>query len=539
MRIQKMYGKMIRRAAAGFMAICLAFPLAGSFDGNSVKEVQAAVRGYSTENVIPAYEGQPEKLKPADGKHARVYADDWAEEYVKKNHCEDYLPWLTDYIINIAEPQAVNMVLRIPCLREAVDQGLISKYIGLDMTYNDVNQFGAMTLCCYLGKKGNMVKIGSEPICTLAHHLTVNLMNFDQNTRNDVNKRRELQDTLVHEMLHAFMNDYTRNAMVGLHKDGSWNKDENNMLPLWFVEGTAVSLQAVYDQRRDEILQLLLLDPDAGKEEILAELSDADSIFYNLAYMRDQILEQESPEEYAEEYGSRDALMTSLPAEENTYNLSYLGVMNLYNMAAVSMGLDTFDDEGRVQMDALLQGLDMILRLLHNGSSMDEIIAWISTDPYTGVPEYTDTADYERKFMQSADDSGSTFALLLLQDFESRIGDPADYVPSGSVLPGYNTSRKDFMDENYHAAPPAFEIIIPDDPYYDREQSYYAVSTVPNSLTALGGGRRISYSEAPELTDAEEAAMSVLDTGGLPALIDEYKGQEYKSTNDWIWVANP
>ncbi len=527
---------MLRRATAGLMVVCLAFLPAGSFGGNSVKEVQAAVRGYSTENVIPAYEGQPSKLKAADAEHAAVYADSDAIRYVTENHCEDYLPWITDYIINVAEPQAVNMLLRIPYFREAADQGLIIKYIGLNLTYNDQNQFGAMTLACYLGKKGNMIALGTEPVCNIAHQLKVNLMIYDQSTRNDVMKRRELQDTLVHEMLHAFMSDYTRNAMIGLHKDGGWSEAEDNKLPDWIAEGIALSLQATYSERRDELLHLLLLDASAGREQIVAALENPEEIYEGLAYMRDQFLAEGAADEYAEEYGSKDALLTSLTAEGNTYNLSYLGVMALYCMAAENMDLEPFDDNGTVQMDALLEGLNMILWLLHNGYSMDEVIAIITRDPVTGQPLYTDTADYERKFMQSANDPGSYYALEIMSDFESRIQDPSVYVPCGSVLPGYNTIQKDFMDENYHAAPPVFEIITADHPDKSSDQSFFAVSTVPCSLTALGGGRRVSYAEAPELTEAEAAALSVLDPRGMPALVDEYRGEKYKSTNDWIWV---
>ncbi len=519
-----------RRITASLLAFTLTASVCCSTFG--VQEVQAAVRGYSTENAAPSY-GKPGEPKPVD---VSFHVDDSGIYYADENNCQDYLTWLSDFVINKAEPQAVGMLLQIPCFREAAEQGLISKYIAFDTTYNDQNQFGAITQACYLGKNGNMAVLGQEPICNIAHHLTVNLINFGKETQNDPVKQRELQDTLVHEMLHAFMNDYTRNAVIGLHKDGSWNEAEKNGLPGWICEGIAVSLQAGYAGRRSEFFELLMLDENLPKEDLLTVLQDPAVILDDLAGIRDQALQQVPAEQYAEEYGSTDALTTSLTASENDYNLGYLGVMSLYIMAAYHMGLEPFDDYGTVQTDALLQGLDKILRMLHDGYSMDQIIAEISTDPETGVQCYADTADYESKFMQSEGDLGTMFAFELLTDFESRIEDPAVYVPSGSVLPGYNTYLKDFMDNDYHAAPPVFEIVTPDTKDEDSTQELFAVSTVPGYLTALGGGRRVSYAGAPALTDAEVQALKGSDPGGRAAFVDVNQGVEgVRSTNDWLW----
>ncbi len=530
---------MLRRAAAALMAVCMTLSLPGSFGGNSVKEAQAAARrNYSTENVIPAYEGQPAKLKKIDANSIQFYIDNDAYWYAEENHCQDYLIWLADYIINKVEPQAVEMLLRIPCFREAVDQGLISRYMTLELTYDEEDQFGALDGILWLGRKGNIIDPGEEPFFNIGQRIFVNLMIFDKSTRNDPEKQRELQDTLVHELLHAFMNDYNRNGMSGFRKDGKVYADVDNRLPGWIIEGTAVSVEANYSERRDQFLELLMLEEDMPKEEILAVLSDPDAVFEVLADVREQGLQMMTAEEYAERFGSTDLLPTSLTADWNRYTYSYFGVMGLYYMAARSQGLEAFDEDGTVQMDVMLQGLDMILEALHNGYSMDQIIAEISRDPDTGEQYYADTADYERKFMQSADDLGTLVTLSMMKDFESRIEDPKVYVPSGSVLPGFNNYMKDFMDGNDHAAPKAFEIIRPDTPDPANDRDCYAVSTVHNSLTALGGGRSISYAGAPALTDAEAKARDVLDTGGKAALVDNRKGDTYKSTNDWIWVKN-
>ena len=120
--------------------------VAASEEKTESNETEASV---SAENEIPAYDDSNVETKPID---PEVYADYAAWENAEKTGTTDYLKWLADYCINKVEPQAVEMLLRIPAFREAADKGQISRYITLMLDYNDQNEYGAMTQTTFLEK---------------------------------------------------------------------------------------------------------------------------------------------------------------------------------------------------------------------------------------------------------------------------------------------------------------------------------------------------------------------------------------------------
>ncbi|MBO7663876.1 MAG: hypothetical protein J6U01_10950 [Clostridia bacterium] len=466
-----------------------------------------------------------------DGRLAENYADDLAWEHAQDHGGGEYLEWLADYCVHVAGPQAVEMLLRIPCFREAADEGLLSKYIVLHLTYNDVNQFGAMTTATFLEKGGNITHGAGAPIYNIAYSLLINTFQQDEGLRDSPEKIRELQDTLVHEMMHAFMYDYTRNAMVGTDRNGYRAANFSEALPDWFCEGTAISAAAGYNQSRSGILQNFFLSEDSSQNEILELFGDAERMTEAQTRLFDAFTEEDW--EYIEQqYGTRDILLTDLTLEENTYITSYAGVMFLYSMAAGRLGLEPVDENGSLNMNALLMGLDYILRCLHSGYSLDQVIQEISTNEATGLPVYSDTAEFEKNFMHGADEPGMVFTRKMLYDLESQITDHNEYMPSGSVLPGYRTMSTDFMDNQVHPAPEVFALVT--SPQADRSDDLFAVSTVRPSELALGGTRSISYVDEPALSPAEAAEKDTIYAGDRVCLIDFNTGQDYTGMNDWM-----
>lgn len=69
------------------------------------------------------------------------------------------------------------------------------------------------------------------------------------------------ENTMIHELFHAFMDDYNRTGMLGVTKIDDFVFDSNGELtsdaqryyklhlPTWFVEGTASAVENVFQLR--------------------------------------------------------------------------------------------------------------------------------------------------------------------------------------------------------------------------------------------------------------------------------------------------
>lgn len=83
----------------------------------------------------------------------------------------------------------------------------------------------------------------------LEYQLAVNVdaLNIDNNGNLDPDSRRELEVTIVHEMMHAFMDEALTNGMTGT-VDG---KHANDRFPKWFIEGMAQTAAGGYYDGND------------------------------------------------------------------------------------------------------------------------------------------------------------------------------------------------------------------------------------------------------------------------------------------------
>lgn len=486
---------------------------------------------YDTENELP---------KPVTGTIAvnptepSLYADYSAIEHAKETGSMDYLEWLAGFVANVAEPQAMELLLRVPVFEEAAKEDLLSRYISLGFTYSDYNMFGAITRMAYLDKNGS--QINTEDTHTKAYNIgfqiSVNTAYYTPETRNDPAKQKELEDTLLHELTHAIMADYIRNGGTGLFEDGSWaeNMQTANGFPDWFGEGTAITMQCGYsNMARDEALKFFYIQPDTPREERLDLLDSTEEMDEAIRFLNDA-LDDEEMAELEEELGYSNVYMTDLTIDENQYVMSYFGTMYIYYLAARSMGFEAFGSDGVLDMDIMRSGMGDVFEKLHDGYSLNQLIAEISVDPDTGRSVYPDVAALEQNFLHGANEPGMVFLQKMLYDFESRVTD--DYIPSGSVIPGVNNYQKPFMDDDEHEVAEYYGIV-----YSDNGQTfsdYYAVSTVRPSLVAHTGGFRQSYTDAPAYTPDEAAARDILYIGNSVRLIDTYKASEYRSPADWI-----
>ncbi len=436
----------------------------------------------------------------------------WAVSGKDQEGALDYLAWLSDRLMHCIVPQAVKKLMQIPVFEQAALEGQISRYTALGLTDSETNQFGAMFTCAYVGPDGESIRSIDAPQDNLAYRLLVNLAVCGQDTMRDDRRLIELEDTVLHEMMHAFMFDYNRNAMNGTDRTGRrvFARDEAgeylldeagerisvNALPDWFAEGTATSVQAGYALRRRELLDFF--GTDLPPEEYMPILSDRANMMY--------VLHDIWPD---------DIFLASLKDSENTYNLGYVASMYLYSMAAAKMGLEPVRMEGnrpRLNRAALLEGLNQILFDLHEGRSLDSIIAEISADGETGLPLYADTGAFEKQCFFGADEPGLIFWQNMMLDCENRFLTEG-MVPAGSVLPGYDTMQEHYLPREWAEEAEVFAIAAPDNPsIYDE---VFALSTIRPSLISLGGGRMLSYDpETDCLTREEQEKRDIMYIGG-------------------------
>lgn len=507
-------------------------------EGASQEEVpeeteEETVRTFETENWLPVPAESGAVTNPAD---PGFYADESAMEHAMETDSLAYLEWLSDYCVNVVEPQVVEMLLRIPLFEEAAEDGLLSKYIALGLTYNDVNQFGAITLTNYLDKEGRSIQDDGESdipnAYNVAYKICVNTYIYDEKTMDDPAKQKELQDTMLHEMMHAVMEDYIRNGGTGMFKDGSFadSIEDSNAFPEWFSEGSAITIQSGYFSTREEMLGCFMFLEEKTREEKLEMLSDPEEMYEALAYFRDSLTKEEW-DELESETGLRDILPTDLRVESNQYLSTYYGTMYLYYLAAQHMGLEAFDEDGTLDMGVMTEGMEDVMRKLHEGYSLGQLVAEISEDPETGVPLYEDLTAYEEAFMNGADEPSMIFVQKMLYDFESRITEEDAYIPSGSVVPGLNNYQEAFMDDDPRGVPPVYAVVRGMD---DSSGDYFAVSTVRPSDVALTGGRVASYTDDPGLTEAEREDRDTLYIADEPILIDQNWSYAYESPEDWV-----
>lgn len=165
--------------------------------------------------------------------------------------------------------------------------------------------------------------------------------------------REALETTIVHEMMHALMDETLTNGMIGA-KDGK--ADPSNQYPGWFKEGMAQAAAGGCSPYNDWVNGGLRITAASTEASISSTVKN-----------------------------SSNSLASGTTASK--YGTGYLACMYLGYLAA---GAGSMDEK------SIAGGLDKILTQLKNGKSMDDVIK--ENTSYTGV------ADFEGKF----GDSGSS-----------------------------------------------------------------------------------------------------------------------------------
>lgn len=298
----------------------------------------------------------------------------------------DNLQNLVHIIKDVIEPQAVyQLTTKFDSFAGAAKNGELGTNIGLYI-YNstvdsesDVKNGAAYSYCLVSVSKSSMEYFIGVDTNSFYH------VEGGSYVLND-NAFEELSNSLTHELMHAFMYDYTRSGMVGF-------PDKDNMFPEWFIEGIATTVDEAYSYQKD-VYRVMMTGDASG-------YSSGD---YLKGYTAQSILSFYNGGVSVSEVGDPRLTNTGTEDQASNYTTGYLACVYLGSMAAekagktvttTSNGVTTYNSE------AIRSGLDTILKELHNGTSLDAVIRDVSDGAYSGID------DFEEKFLKGTNSGGT------------------------------------------------------------------------------------------------------------------------------------
>ena len=303
----------------------------------------------------------------------------------------DKIVWFVRLVKDEIEPRAIAALIEgFPAFKKAADKNEISSKISLYIYDDSVdkkkqdervleNAFGYAS--GYYDDKGIFkVMIGINLNDSLDYN--------DGKYAFKQGMQTQLENTLVHELMHGFMDDYNRTGMSSQSKE--------NMFPDWFIEGSAQTVAHSLGAYKDE------LDTMLDKKDKYA-VDDITKFFSK---------KENAIDRYRYEPGKD---------QKGTYFGGYF--------ACVYLGVKASRVDGDFSSEDVRRGLNEILECLHGGVSLDEIIRH-----YT---EYQGIVDFEKRFLKEGDSAEICTELLNnLLEIERKNG----VQPKGSILMDFDTT---------------------------------------------------------------------------------------------------
>lgn len=284
-------------------------------------------------------------------------------------------------------PQAVNSILNtFQVFDNAQKAGQLSNEIGLTL-YKDSSSILAYVAIQYKYNSNNMIVDNSIKL-----NLSVNVgtLKFDSSNNLTADSRTALETTIVHEMMHAFMDDLLTDGMVGANNG---KLDKTNKFPSWFSEGMAQSAAGGCANTNDWVNSSMKLNAGSSLDTISSTVRSA-----------------------AHKLSSRST--------SSQYGTGYLASMYLGYLAAGSPSTLTSAN--------LAGGLNTVMTKLAGGDSLSDVIKQVSGGKYTSL------SDFERKF---GDDESSRFIQELLKAVgNAGNGGVVKNLTDSDLLPDSNTS---------------------------------------------------------------------------------------------------
>ncbi len=332
--------------------------------------------GSDENNVAPQPQPQPQpEPQPVEpDPNVLMYCSQSAVEHLGYDNMAMLYNLVTDTIL----PQVVSVMTEsIPAFRLSDNGKAIGERIGLLVYTSDFPDSRASEQTSIAYVVG--VPLGTE---TYVYMMGVNaktLFTQDPETGTYVyneNERANLENTVTHEMLHAFMDDYTRAGVVRM-------PDQSNDYPGWFCEGIASAVENVYTFRYDQYSKIYgYSQANDGKGGTLEATTDDVLEFYKTY---SEIYPAGTDINHVPDIGTSDDAGNRISA----YSMGYLATVYLsYLSQAQTSGTDPLNYESFTS-EQLRDGLGTIFLRLHEGETLDEVISDISGGMYANTDDFT------------------------------------------------------------------------------------------------------------------------------------------------------
>ena len=336
------------------------------------------------------------------------------------------LAWLVALIKHEIQPRAVGALLDgFPAFSEAAKNNLLGDKIGLyvyDVTVDKPAQNQAKNVDGALAYVNASYKNGIyEYLIGVNINGMLELKNGEYAIKDG--QRTELENTLVHELMHGLMDDYVRTGMASgdsAYPDNPNPTKEYNAFPRWFFEGSATTVERAYvfwASTYDSIKNM-------GNGQYTSE---AVKNFFSAA--------ENSLDQYKKDY-------------DKSIVGSYVGGY----LACVYLGAKIATGDGNYTSEDVRKGFNTILEKLHNGESLDSIIK-----TYTS---YGGLLDFENNFLK--DDGSSQFAADLLNYYD-KVGSDIGKRANGSILMDFETTADSPLEGRGETSENQGTLLIVDD----------------------------------------------------------------------------
>lgn len=339
-------------------------------------------------------------------------------------------------------------------------------------------------------------------------------------------EKANIGNTIVHELMHAFMYDYTRRGM----------NDYTDMYPLWFMEGIASAVENVYQYRFALFQNLGQPDENTRFDKRLYRRVDSDGKPVRISYSAQSIYDKyTNPDTNLGGHYRFDLKWTGEPEHDGSaYVSGYLALVYLGYLSSVKSDkdpvtvpdLDHPEEPVTIDISMIKDGVSNILEMLHNGDSLDTVIRHISSDANDENPIFTSTADFQERFIKGAEGNSEMDANRHVGSSDSVYGSAAfcscylNYLESFSILEGDagNVANGSILsDEQNYGSPlqwdwePEAGVTYPYAIGDSEEYGKFVVSTVDFDRAWETGGRTTDHNQ----TESNDQTSD--DTASLPA----------------------
>lgn len=506
----------------------------------------------------------------------RSIIDIYCSKSARDSFTDEDLEWLLDLVLNKLQPQAINLLLeKFPAFGEAAAKGQIGTKIGLYVYYlsgdkdghpdHESTPEGALAFvnarAVPVGDSyhiGYMIGIDLSSLAEKGDDgtLITNPTTGKYTLVRDGKSMETFENTIVHELFHALMFDYNRVGMTGSLKasdyvtkpDGTFYSEEQGRnysfthFPIWFMEGIASSVENVYDFRQFSFLALRV------KGDNLRDSFDTPTLVYN--YVNGMAMDGTPfyyDLYYADGLNERGEKISN---ENAAYVMGYLATLYLGELQARQSGKTAINGgaEKTVSSEVLRGGLNDILKRLHAGETLDEVINSISP-VVDGNKVYNDTTEFQKKFIKGSlytnggkveegkfseegdyvDGKGSAPFVVDVLNYFVRIGKQEGRVnkyANGSILFDFERDFASPLDKTTNDQSDYLKIV---------ESNTLVISTVPDSMAFENGGKSRSGTPGHDSampTQEDEYPMVDIQTAPMGGANGESDGVQATSVEE-------